>query len=244
MSLLRALWRALRALAHVLHGLWILRTEFGRLTPDACALLVREWSRRMLDIMGVTLSVQGDVPKGGPLLLLPNHVSWLDILVINAAYPARFVSKADVKHWPVLGALITGTGTILIERERRRDAMRVVHHMVEHLKAGEVVAVFPEGTTNDGASLLPFHANLLQAAITTDCPAVPVGLKYVDGATGQRSDAPQFYGDTTLLASVWRTLCANGLRAEVRYGAPQACGSRSRREWAQDMHAAVARLLG
>ena len=244
MSHLRALWRIARALAHVLRGLWIIRSEFAQLTPDACALLVREWSRQMLDIMGIKLSLQGEAPRGGPLLLLPNHVSWLDILVINAAYPVRFVSKAAVKHWPVLGALITGAGTILIERESRRDAMRVVHHMVEHLKAGEVVAVFPEGTTNDGATLLPFHGNLLQAAITADSPAMPVGLKYVDGDTGQRSDAPQFFGNTTLLASVWRTLRVTGLRAEVRYGEPERWGGRSRREWAQDMHAAVARLLG
>lgn len=243
MSHLRALWRAVRALAHVLRGLWIIRTEFGRLTPDACALLVREWSRRMLDIMGVTLSVEGEVPRGGPLLLLANHVSWLDILVINAAYPVRFVSKADVKHWPVLGALITGTGTILIERERRRDAMRVVHHMAEHLRAGEAVAVFPEGTTGDGATLLPFHANLLQAAIATGAPALPVGLKYVDGASGERSDAPQFIGDTTLVASVWRTLRASGLRAVVRYGEAERSGGRERRQWAADIREAVARLL-
>ncbi|HAJ14307.1 MAG: lysophospholipid acyltransferase family protein [Hydrogenophaga sp.] len=243
MSHLRALWRALRALAHVLRGLWIIRTEFGRLTPDACALLVREWSRRMLDIMGVSLSVEGERPQRGPLLLLANHISWLDILVLNAAYPVRFVSKADVRHWPVLGALITGAGTILIERERRRDAMRVVHHMAEHLQAGEVVAVFPEGTTGDGITLLPFHANLLQAAIVSNAPALPVGLRYLDGASGARSDAPQYVGDTTLLASVWRTLRADGLRAVVRYGQPVHSDGRERRAWAAALREAVARLL-
>ena len=118
MKVLRAAWRALRALAHVLRGLWIIRTEFGRLTPDGCALLVREWSRGMLRIMGVALEVRGSAPTGGPMLLLANHISWLDILVMNAACPVRFVSKADVKHWPVLGALITGAGTILIAATR------------------------------------------------------------------------------------------------------------------------------
>ena len=108
-SALAAGWRILRALGHVLHGLWIIRSEFGKLTPDATDLLVREWSRQMLGILGVQLVVRGTPPERGPLLLVANHISWLDILVMNAAHPARFVSKADVKHWPVLGALITGS---------------------------------------------------------------------------------------------------------------------------------------
>ena len=156
MKVLRAAWRALRALAHVLRGLWIIRTEFGRLTPDDCALLVREWSRGMLRIMGVALEVRGSAPTSGPMLLLSNHISWLDILVMNAACPVRFVSKADVKHWPVLGALITGAGTILIERESRRDAMRVVHQMAEHLQGRDLIAVFPEGRPGMGAASCPF----------------------------------------------------------------------------------------
>lgn len=242
MRTLRSAWRALRALAHVLRGLWIIRTEFSRLTPDGCALLVGEWSRAMLRIMGVELVVRGSVPAGGPALLLANHTSWLDILVMNAASPVRFVSKADVKHWPVLGALITGAGTILIERESRRDAMRVVHQMADHLKARDLVAVFPEGTTGDGRVLLPFHGNLLQAAISAHAPLLPVGLRFLDGA-GQVSDAPVFVGDTTLVASIWSTLRADGLQARVTYGQPELAHGRDRRTLAQDMRQAVQRLL-
>lgn len=236
--------RAVRALAHVLGGLWTIRSEFGRLTPAQCELLVREWSRQMLRIMGVELVVRGTPPARGPVLLVANHVSWLDILVINAAQPARFVSKADVKHWPVLGALITGVGTLYIERESRRDAMRVVHQMAERLRAHDTIAVFPEGTTGDGRTLLPFHANLFQAAISANAPVLPVALAFVDGASGQRSDAPLFIGDTSLLASLWSTLRASGLQAVVHYGEPQRFQGRDRRTWAQDMRAEVARLLG
>ncbi len=90
-SHLAAAWRLLRAVGHVLHGLWVIRTEFGRLTPDACALLVREWSRQMLGILGVQLVVRGTPPERGPMLLVANHLSWLDILVMHAArlVPAR-----------------------------------------------------------------------------------------------------------------------------------------------------------
>ena len=118
-------------------------------------------------------------------LVTANHVSWLDIAAVHAVCPqARFVSKADVRHWPLLGWLIGAVGTLFIERERKRDAMRVVHQMAESLIAGDVVAVFPEGTTGDGRALLPFHANLLQAAIAAEAPVQPVALRYTEPGLG------------------------------------------------------------
>jgi 1-acyl-sn-glycerol-3-phosphate acyltransferase len=242
-SPLVALWRLLRASAHVLRGLWIIRREFGRLTPDQRALRVREWSRQMLAIMGVTLVVRGTPPAQGPVLLVANHISWLDILVMDAAHPARFVSKADIKHWPVLGSLITGAGTLYIERASRRDAMRVVHQMAAALTAGDTLAVFPEGTTHDGRTLLPFHANLIQAAISAHAPALPVALQYLDGASGAISDAPLFVGETTLLQSVWRTLRADGMQACVHFGEPQRANGRDRRTCAADLQQAVGAML-
>jgi 1-acyl-sn-glycerol-3-phosphate acyltransferase len=168
-----------------------------------------------------------------------NHISWLDILVVHAARHCRFVSKSDVKHWPLLGTLATGGGTLYIEREKRRDAMRVVHHMAQSLKAGEVVAVFPEGTTGDGRALLPFHGNLIQAAISTQAPVQPVALRYLDAGSGKDSDGPLYLGDDTLVGSLWRTLAGRPFVAHVRFGEPQHAGGRDRREWAQDLREAV-----
>ena len=242
MNRVRAAWRALRAIGHVVRGLWIIRSEFGRLTPPQTQLLVREWSRQMLTIIGVELVVQGTPPAHGPLLMVSNHISWLDILVLNAAHPSRFVSKADVKGWPLLGSLITGAGTLYIERENRRDAMRVVHHMAERLSAGDVLTVFPEGTTGDGRELLPFHANLQQAAITANAPVLPLALSFVDSIRGGLHDAPLFVGDTTLLASIWSTLCADSVQAQVRYGEAQPPRGRDRRTWSQDLRDAVQQL--
>lgn len=218
--------------------------KFGRLSTAQCNALVREWSLQMLHIMGVQLVVRGQPPSDGPALVMANHISWLDILVLNAARPLRFVSKADVKRWPVLGALITGAGTLYIERENRRDAMRVVHQMAARLREHDLIAVFPEGTTGDGVKLLPFHANLFQAAIAASAPVLPVGLSFVDGASGARSDAPLFIGDTTLVASIWSTLRAVGLQAVVHYGELQHAQGRDRRAWASDVRRDVAALLG
>lgn len=241
-SALAAGWRILRALGHVLRGLWTIRSEFGKLTPEATDLLVREWTRQMLGILGVTLQVRGTPPAHGPLLVVANHISWLDILVMNAARPSHFVSKADVKAWPMIGALVTGAGTLYIERESRRDAMRVVHKMAEHLRSGDILAVFPEGTTGDGQTLLTFHANLIQAAIAAEAPVLPVGLSYVDPVHGLRHDAPLFIGDTTLLQSLWNTLRATDVVAVVHYGEPQRAEGRDRRAWAADLRDAVAAL--
>ena len=127
--------------------------------------------------VGLQLQVTGVQPRPGATLLVANHISWLDIAAIHAAVPhARFVSKADVLQWPLLGWLIRNAGTLFIERERKRDALRVVHAMAEALQSGQTVAVFPEGTTGDGATLLPFHANLLQSAIASGTPMPPLPL--------------------------------------------------------------------
>jgi 1-acyl-sn-glycerol-3-phosphate acyltransferase len=231
-----------RALAHAVGG-WITVTfRFPRCSPAQREATVQAWSRQMLRILGVPLRVEGCPPAEGPLLLVANHLSWLDILVLHAARHCRFVSKSDVKHWPLIGALATGAGTLYIEREKRRDAMRVVHHMAESLRAGEIVAVFPEGTTGDGEDLLPFHGNLIQAAISADVPVQPVALRFVDRMTGQDSPGPLYLGDDTLLASLWRTLAGPPFEAHVRFGQPDVAHGRDRRAWAHDLREVIAGL--
>jgi len=238
-----AVWRMLRATAHVVHGLWIIRTRFERQSPEQTEATVAQWSRDMLRIMGVQLEVRGQAPTAGPCLVVANHISWLDILVINAAQPVRFVSKADVLRWPLLGPLVAGAGTLFIERESRRDALRMVQHMAERLQAGDRVAVFPEGTTGDGRGLLPFHPNLLQAAIAADAPVMPLALRYVKAGSQERHDAPVFIGETTLVASIWTTLRARELTAVVQYTELQTANGRDRRDWAQDLHSRLAGVL-
>ena len=242
MRQLIAMWRFARVLLHVVRGFVTIRWAFPRLTQAQRNQRVTQWAQGMLACMQIAHRAQGSVPQHGPLLLVANHISWLDIIVIHAAGHCRFVSKADVRRWPVLGRLAEGAGTLFIERESRRDAMRVVHHMAERLGAGDVLAVFPEGTTGDGRALLPFHANLLQAAIAVQAPIQPLALNFVDAASGQRSFAPCYVGDDTLLVSLWRTLCTDGLVAELRYGTLQAPQGRERRQWAADLRQAIETL--
>ena len=243
MKSLRAAWRLLRVLVHLLSGAWTIRRRFGALAFEPRQALVQAWSQRLLELMGVRLVVHGELPGDGPLLVLANHISWLDIIVIDAALPCRFVSKADVRHWPLIGRLVEGAGTLFIERDRRRDAMRVVHLMAERLQAGDRLGVFPEGTTGDGSSLLPFHANLLQAAVTTDTPVQLLGLQYTDARDGRRHDGPTYVGDTSLLSSLWRTLGATGLQAELHVGEVDRAQGRDRRSWAEALRRDLALRL-
>jgi 1-acyl-sn-glycerol-3-phosphate acyltransferase len=242
MKPLRVAWRLARAFVHAIAGFLTIVFLFPRWEPAQREARVQAWSLGMLALLGIRLELRGQPPVAGPVLLVANHISWLDILVMHAACYCRFVSKADVKRWPVIGTLATGGGTIYIERESRRDAMRVVHHMAESLKRGEVVAVFPEGTTSDGTTLLPFHGNLIQAAISIGAPVQPVALKFIDSHTRGISFTPSYVGDETLLGSVWRTLAGPPLTAIVSYGALQTAQGRARRAWAADLRSAVDKL--
>jgi 1-acyl-sn-glycerol-3-phosphate acyltransferase len=235
----RALSRLAGVVLHLAWGVWIIRLHFPKMSQAERDMRVHQWAVTMLRRLSIQLIVQGDAAAQGPLLLASNHISWLDIVVIHAARHCRFISKSDVKHWPLVGLLATGAGTLFIERESRRDAMRVVHHMAERLRAGDILAVFPEGTTGDGLEVLPFHANLLQAAISAQAPIQPLALHFCDRVTGKYSLAPCYIGDDTLVASIWRTLCAGNLQAQVRFGAPQTDDGRNRRAWAADLRTAI-----
>jgi 1-acyl-sn-glycerol-3-phosphate acyltransferase len=242
MRALQALYKFARVLGWVVYGYWRVRTVFPKLSDTQQARAVEVWARGMLAIMGIEVRVKGH-PSPGPVLMSANHISWLDILVMHAACHCRFVAKSEIRNWPLLGVLTTGGGSLYIERSSSRDAMRLVHHMADALRQGDVLAVFPEGGTGDGVTLLPFHANLLQAAISAQVPVQPVALQFVEVATHQRSLAPCYHAHDTLISSLWRTLCAPPLLAVVHYGSTQNTLGRHRRDCAQDVQTAVADLL-
>ncbi len=236
-----AAWRLLRAFLHVLHGMAVM-TRFPKLDAAGRHDRIRWWSAGLLRVMGMAVEVNG-TPRPGPTLVVANHISWLDIAAIHAAAPhARFVSKADVLQWPLLGWLIRNAGTLFIERERKRDALRVVHAMADALRGGDTVAVFPEGTTGTGVEPLPFHANLLQAAISTGTPVQPVVLRFAEGAA-PFSEAVVYIGETSLVQSMWRVARARGLRAHVRLLPPVATPHADRRALAEHLRELVAAEL-
>jgi len=199
---LRAAWRLLRCAVHVLQGLVTCALVFPLLAQLARRRRIEAWSRGLLDALGIRLEVHGTLADG-PVLLACNHVSWLDIVALQAVHAARFVSKAEVARWPLVGMLVRRCGTILVDRARRRDAHRAVQAIADTLGSGERVAVFPEGTTGTGRQVMPFHANVLEAAITADAVVQPVAIRHAD-AHVPFSDAAAFVGSATLVGSLWR----------------------------------------
>jgi 1-acyl-sn-glycerol-3-phosphate acyltransferase len=243
MRRLRALARLAHAVGHGLHGLAIVLFAFPALDPAARRERIRWWAAKMLAVLGIAFECEG-TPLRRACLIVVNHVSWLDIMALHAVVPeARFVSKADVKAWPLVSRLVDGAGTLYLERERKRDALRVVHAVAEALAAGEVIAIFPEGTTSTGHGLLPFHANLLQAAIATATPVQPVALRFSD-ATHRVSEAVEFIGATSLFESLWQTSCGDGVRARLTFLPPRATANVERRALAALLRADIAGALG
>ena len=235
-------WRIARLLVHGLHGLAIILLRFGSYSAAQRHARIQWWSAKLLRLIGITLHAQG-TPRAGAKLVVSNHVSWLDIAAIHAVIPeAHFVSKADVKQWPLIGRLVAGAGTLFIERAKKRDALRVVHQMADALKAGDTVAVFPEGTTGEGPAPLPFHANLLQAAIATETPVQPVVLRFFD-AHNRFNLAATFVGETTLAQSFWNIASARGLQVEVKVLTAQCTAHADRRALAEHLRQVIAAEL-
>lgn len=247
-----AFCKAARCIVHLLRGMLTIARFFGSATAQQKAQHIAQWANDFLRILDVQVRTTGHAVTSGPLLVVANHISWLDILVMLAVQPVRFVSKADVKHWPLIGWLATQAGTLYIERASRRDALRVVHHIAEALReapagtpvhTGSIIAVFPEGTTSDGTVVLPFHANLVQAAISAHAPVQAVALRYQDAATGALSLVPTYVDDDTLVSSVWRLLASPPVAAVVSFSAMQHADGRDRRAWALDLRSTVANAL-
>lgn len=238
----RALWRIGSGLVQALRGAAIVTWRFPGLDVASREAEIARWARGVLRALGVRIEAAGS-PAGAGTLFAANHVSWLDILAIHAVAPqACFVSKAVVRDWPLVGRLASAAGTLYLERERKRDAFRLVGQIGAALAAGGSVAVFPEGTTTDGQALLPFHGNLLQAAIDVGARVQPVALRFADVGS-PISRAVEFVGTTTLRRSVWQVAAAERLWVRVSFLAPLTTSGADRRTLSHSVQHAIASRL-
>lgn len=214
----RAAWRLLRLTGHLLRGLYTVRFRFPSWSDARRRAVKQAWSRRLLDVLGVRLQAATTALPDNTLIVC-NHISWLDIFVINALTQTHFVCKDEVRNWPVIGWLVEHTGTIFIARGNRAAAARTAQALVETMQGGERVVVFPEGTTTDGHGLLPFKSALFQSAVEAAAPVAPAVLRYLD-AHGQLDRTPAYDGDITFWACLRNIVRAPDLIAEVRLLAP------------------------
>lgn len=238
----RAALRLARTTWHLLRGMYVVTLLFPRLTVDQRQQHIGRWSQQVLRALGVTLRPNGDL-VACPQLLVANHVSWLDVMVLHALCPqARFVAKSDVKHWPLIGRLVTGAQTFFVDRARPRQTGEVVEAIAAALVDGATVAVFPEGTTGNGHAVLPFRPSLLQAAVAAGVAIRPVALRYADAHHRVSPSAP-YIDDDTLLLSLWRTARAERLVVHVNVLPVQTPDPPDRRALAVSLRAAIESAL-
>ncbi|QOY93951.1 1-acyl-sn-glycerol-3-phosphate acyltransferase [Massilia sp. UMI-21] len=239
---LRLALRLARVVVHLAAGLATCALVFPLVSPRSRERLTRRWSRKLLGLCRVSVEQAAGAPVLAHALIVANHVSWLDIFVINALHPCRFVAKAEIRAWPVLGWLAAAAGTVFIARGNRRELRHIFKGLVTVLQQGQRVAFFPEGTTSMQGQVLPFHANLFEAAIDAGVAVQPYALSYVDAA-GAFHHGVDYVGDTSFVDSLFTILEGEPVIARLQALAPIEALGAHRRELAQAAEAAVASAL-
>ncbi len=178
----------------------------------------RTWSRWLLAVMGAQVKTHGRPPEP-PFLLVTNHLSYIDVLVLASRVDAVFLAKSEVAEWPIIGSLCRSVGTLFVDRRARRDLPRAIAAIEGTLANGLGVALFPEGTSTRGETVAPFHPSLLEVAARADWPVAYASLGYAtpEGAEPAHQ-AVCWWGDMELPGHLWRLLALPGFRATVAFG--------------------------
>jgi 1-acyl-sn-glycerol-3-phosphate acyltransferase len=215
----RRLYRAARVMFHIGGG-WILALSLGafhRPRRRVVRRATRHWLLTTLSILGVRVKVTG-APARGPVLLVSNHVSWLDIPVLGARRELLFLARAEVREWPIIGPLTAAAGTLFL-RGGRGEAGRRRGEIAHQLRRGRTVLVFSEGTTTDGRSVAPFQGRLLGAAAEAGVAVQPVTVRY-GTADGRTDSSVAFVGEDDFGRHAWRLLSRRRIHAHVTFHKP------------------------
>ena len=236
--------RILRCLRLAFHLLWI-GIGAALIYPVVCVerrlQLKKRWSHQILTILSVRVEAHAtNAPPGS--LIVANHISWLDVFAIHSLRPSAFIAKAEIRQWPFIGWLAERNDTVFLRRGSRGHARIINSEIDALLNSGMDVAIFPEGTTTDGTHLLGFHAALLQPAIETGHPILPVAISYRD-EQGTISLAPSFAGEITLMQCFSAILASRSLIVCLTPAPPIETTGKTRRELSQAAHTAIAATL-
>ncbi len=244
MTGIRRWWRLSRALTHVAVAVFKVGFLHPRWSVAKQRVEIQAWAQTALEIFGVRTCVEGrGIDPGRPCVLVANHVSWLDVFAILSFADARFVAKAEVARWPIVGGLARALGTIFIDRSARGSTAATIAAVRGLLTEKATVCIFPEGTTTDGSMIRVFRAPLLQAAIDQAVDIQPVAVRYVrpDGSAGAEA---AFTGEMSLLRSLWVLAGSDALRTDITLLAPMSAADCHRHELAGHLQRCIASHLG
>lgn len=240
----RQVARGTAGAALLLAGVALLPVVRACCGPALRGRLARRWALLLLAALGVRVQAGPVRPADGGVLVVSNHVSWLDIPLITAVAPSRMLAKTEVRRWPLLGPLTARAGTVYIDRERLRSLPGTVGEIAAGLRRGERIAVFPEGSTWCGRLGGRFRPALFEAAVGAGAAVQPVRIGY-RLADGRTATAAAFVGDDGLLASLRRVVACHGLTAEIAVLPPIPAGTHpDRRTLAAAAQAAVSGTAG
>jgi 1-acyl-sn-glycerol-3-phosphate acyltransferase len=235
--------RTLRFTLHLGYGV-LLAIALPALGNKQQRRILQSWSAALLTIMHVRISTSGaeSLPDVSGGLVVANHISWLDVIVLNSILPLRFVAKSEVRRWPVIGWLCAQAQTLFIARHKRSDTAHTNRKMVEALQQGNCMALFPEGTTTDGSQVKHFHASLLQPAIEAQTRIYPVAIRYHDTNGNPNTDAA-YIDEMSFIESLWKILRSRDLHVHVCATGALDTQTAHRRTLAQDAHRQISHAL-
>ena len=248
-------WRALRyllraplLLLHILItgplALLVLNPVAARIPVGDSTLekfMIRWWSAALVRRFGFTIRRFGE-PLPGAVLYVANHISWLDITLMHSQRPVSFVAKSEIARWPFVGWLAAQAGTIFHRRGNTDSLTSVMAQVVERLKSGEPVGVFPEGGSGHGDKVGTFHARIFQTALDANVPVQPVALRY--GRDGRQDPGVPFGRKEGFFPNFLRVLGNPAMDAEIHFLAPVAATPDARRRMAEESRARIVRELG
>lgn len=218
LRLLRFGVRLLLLIVLLLVGLLITGLLFPLVKQALRERIIQFWSRCLIAVLGVKVKIEGEVVQNGPVMLVANHVSWIDIFLINSNRSTSFVAKQEIESWPFIGRLVRQAGTIFVDRSSR-SAMRGVNDALnQRFAEGACTGLFPEGTTSDGLSVKSFFGGLLEAPLKAQVPIQPVAMLFYH--RGERSGLAAFIGEQSLVQNIWILLSNFGLAVTVRFLEP------------------------
>lgn len=218
LSIIRFLVRVIALLLLVLTGLFIAFAFYGWISKPKREWVLRTWSRCLMKTTGVKVISEGHPIMEGPVMLTANHVSWIDIFIINSQRATAFIAKSEIRQWPVIGWLVAAAGTIFIQRGSRQAVVEINQTLAKHFDEGTCIGLFPEGTTSDGLTVLHMFSGLLEGAMKAQVPIQPVALLF--HYQGQRSGRVAFVGEQTLVANIWVLLSSKDVSVAVRFLPP------------------------
>ncbi|MDL2284735.1 1-acyl-sn-glycerol-3-phosphate acyltransferase [Oxalobacter sp. OttesenSCG-928-P03] len=178
---MKAYFRVLKMFLHAFSAVFTGIFRYPFMDHENRRRYIQSWSQKLFRIIGIKVTITNEHLLAPYALIVSNHLSWLDIFLINTAQPSRFIAKDSIRSWPLIGWLATKAGTVYLKRNNARDLRNTFRILVTHLQGGEYFVFFPEGTSGGSQNrLLPFHSNLFEATIEAGAPVQPCVLHYVD----------------------------------------------------------------